>query len=98
MKSLTTRQKFQIVDFLLSQRMQSYGYDYTSWQRIKKQRVRAKRALRKSNIHNLKFDTFNGRLTIDDNGQVDYVVGQSANEEITNLMRRMVNPDANYVC
>lgn len=92
-------------DMLMSNRCSDYGYDHTSWRRITNQRSRARIAVRiltENGKHpeRLNWHCAGDRLTFTrkDNGTwaCHYVVGQSQNEEITNLLRRLVNPEAKW--
>ncbi len=92
-------------DYLMGERCSNYGYDSTSWRRVSNQRSRARlaaRILTENGKHpeRLNWHAAGERLTFKraDNGTwaVHYVVGQSQNEEITNLLRRLVNPDAKW--
>ena len=60
--------------FLLTERLENYGYDFKSWNRLKNQRYRAKATIK------VNFNDFSIR----------YNVCQSSNEEITNLMRTLI--------
>lgn len=103
---LTEQDKLAIVRMLLSDRLENYGYDYRDWKRLVQQRYRAKRELKLaighgSNGHSLHleglaWDQLTSRITVKD-GRAEYVVGQSSNEEITNVMRQLVNPLAPWV-
>lgn len=71
---------------------ENYGYDWKDYRRILSQRTRALKAFRvaaqlgKVNMN----ETFGGRLSWDQKtGRFDYVVGQSSNEEITNLLAQI---------
>lgn len=100
--NLTHEQKGKIVKFLTGDRMENYGYSYQDWNRIRSQRQRAKNALWKIGYGNIPAANWSrilwdGRLMVTPEGEVSYTTGQSSNEEITNLMRRLVNPNAKWV-
>lgn len=86
----------KILKSLLRDRLENYGYDRKSWGRIRGQRYRARVAVRPylGIPRALHWQTFSGRLNLE-TGR--YIVGQSSNEEITNLLRRLVNPEAPWV-
>lgn len=87
----------KILESLLRDRLENYGYDRTSWRRIQAQRCRAKQALRPylGCPLSLHWESCSSRLNLQTG---EYVVGQSSNEEITNVLRRLVNPEAPCVC
>lgn len=100
---LNSAQAATLIHYLFSYTMTNYGYDVTSWSRIIAQRSRAKAQVSTlllkdkeelmANINN-EWMT-NSRLSIV-NGKFNYTVGQSANEEITNIIRRLANPSAKW--
>lgn len=79
---------------------ENYGYEWKDYRRIVSQRSRALKAFRFAasvGAAHLDYDA-KGRLTWSSDGtSCDYVVGQSSNEEITNLLRRLVNPESKWV-
>ncbi len=85
---------------LLQSRLENYGYDYRAWRRLQGQRQAAKRAVRYAaaelGVENLAWDKAPLAHRIDWEN-LSYTVGQSANEEITNLLRQLVNPNARWV-
>lgn len=93
-------------EYLMSARCSDYGYDHTSWRRITNQRSRARIAVRILTENGkyperLNWHAAGDRLTFERHPHTgawscDYVVGQSQNEEITNLLRRLVNPEAKW--
>src|SRR5688500_2121013 len=110
---LSKEDKLAILDYLMRHRLSNYGYEVKDWRRITSQRQRVKRAIRRlldkchaKGVpptlldyvleHKFHWHTLPSRITVHA-GVADYVVGQSANEEITNIMRRLLNPDAEWV-
>ena len=93
----TKEQEQQMLDYLLSDRCSNYGYDYRMFRRISNQRYRARLAIRKQGgVASEAWDKapLSYRLDWD---TMSYTVGQSSNEEITNLLRQLVNPNASWV-
>ena len=94
--------KRQIVDFLLKDELENYGYDLTDWQRIQRQRNKAKSILKIADINKLKWEELGCRFQIkkaskgneadveNSKAEIQYIVCQSKNEEITNAIRRLV--------
>lgn len=98
MKKPTKKQKQDMLRTLLADRCENYGYDYQAFYRVCSQRYRAKRALR---MHlaaggELHWDRAPLAHRIDWES-MQYVVGQSSNEEVTNLLRQLRNPNAKWV-
>lgn len=95
MPTPTTEQKSTMLDVLLGDRLENCGYDRKDWKRIRDQRSRAQRAIRRFN-GDLAWDAapLFGRIDWD---TMSYTAGQSSNEEITNLLRQLINPDCNWV-
>ena len=89
--SLTYEQRTELArelaQYLLSQRMCNYGYDLKDWRRICSQRYRARKLL-KSRLPSLQEACQWYRLSLTQAGW-DYTVGQSSNEEITNLINSL---------
>ena len=76
--------------WLLSDRMSNYGYDLKCWRRIQSQRQRAKTRLKRTGIFPAEMQSeLAGRLRYDEKTGWSYIVGQSQNEEITNLILRL---------
>jgi len=90
--SMTDEQLQAVLSFLLKDRMCNYGYDRGEWSRIRGQRRRAKaaccRLVAEGGIRALDWENAGSRLVIGPGGP-DYHVGQSANEEVTNVLRRL---------
>ena len=77
--------------FLLSERLENYGYDYKSWNRLKNQRYRAKAILKVADTRLLHWENASHRFEVNFNDfSIRYNVCQSSNEEITNLMRTLI--------
>ena len=77
--------------FLLSERLENYGYDYKSWNRLKNQRYRAKAILKVADTRLLHWGNASHRFEVNfDDFSIRYNVCQSSNEEITNLMRVLI--------
>ncbi len=93
----TPAERATVLAILYADRLSNYGYDRASWVRITSQRYRAKKALRiaeqRGEIH---WEALSHRWQRTPNG-VDYTIGQSSNEEFTNEMRRLVNPESPYL-
>lgn len=91
-----------VLAWLLSHRLSNYGYDTRSWRRLQAQRSRAKRELRTvlqtRSVRDLAWNSAPLARRIQwEPGVPRYVTGQSQNEELTNLMRQLVNPEAPWV-
>ena len=101
----TADQKLAALSYLLRDRCGNYGYDYAAFRRISAQRTRARQAVKRfantAVVCDLHWETVSDRLTCkmgaDLCWQAHYIVGQSSNEEITNVLRRLANPDAQWV-
>lgn len=91
----TDEQKAQMLEYLLANRCSNYGYDWRMFRRISNQRSRARRAIRHF-TGDLAWDVapLSYRLNWD---RTSYTVGQSSNEEITNLLRQLVDPNAGWL-
>jgi len=77
--------------FLLTERLENYGYDFKSWNRLKNQRYRAKALLKVANTALLHWKDASHRFEVNfDDFSIRYNVCQSSNEEITNLMRTLI--------
>jgi hypothetical protein len=87
-----------MLDALLRNRLSNYGYDHRSWRRLVCQRYRARREIRRlaGRGQPLHWDGAPLARRIDW-ARLDYVVGQSQNEEITNLLRQLANPEARWL-
>lgn len=89
--------------WLLDQRMSGGpNYHAADWRRIRQQRTRARQALSYAaavkGAETLHWHAIGSRLVVCfKDGTFDYQVGQSANEELTNLMRVLVDADAEHV-
>lgn len=83
--------RMQALDFLLSERLENYGYDYKSWNRLKNKRYRVKALLKVADNRLLHWKDLSDRLEVNlDDYSIRYIVGQSNNEEITNLMSTLI--------
>jgi hypothetical protein len=100
--------KARLEIYVLSQRVSNYGYEHCDFQRIQRQRAKAKKMLIKSSkallisgiAHEapmagmLNNAVMESRLSYDSmSSEWSYTVGQSANEEITNLIARLSGSD-----
>lgn len=85
----------ELVQYLLSQRMCNYGYDRRDWRRICSQRYRARKLL-KSRLPSLQEACQWYSLSLTESGW-DYTVGQSKNEEITNLINSLCDKDGPWL-
>lgn len=88
--------------WLLAQRLWNGGnYGRADWHRLRAQRTRARTRLSLAAWRDGPLALAWGigdRLRVRfDTGAFEYIAGQSENEELTNLMRRLVNPSAPYV-
>lgn len=107
--NFTKDEKYAIMEYLLSHRMKrKENYSDTEWEKIKKQRIRARKEIkgiynRKDDemLSRLNFDTLTvqPRIGIDDNGLVFHIPvdEKHMNEEITNLLRKLSKMRAKYV-
>lgn len=95
----TPAEQVAALNYLLADRCANYGYDWKAFRRISAQRSAARKAAWHASM--LHWDCLSDRLqaeTLPDGSiRVEYVVGQSSNEEITNALRRLVNPEARWV-
>ena len=85
----------ELAHYLLSQRMCNYGYDWKDWRRICTQRYRARKLL-KSRLPSLQEACRWDRLALTESGW-DYTVGQSSNEEFTNLINGLCGKDGPWL-
>lgn len=105
-------EKILIINYLLSHRMKRKdSYSDTQWETVKKQRMRARKAIKPfldpsyrdgiKTLKTLNFDslTHGRRLGIDDDNKVFHIPVDDAhlNEEITNLLRKIINRKSKYV-
>jgi len=98
-KDFTPAEQVAALNYLLSDRCANYGYDWKAFRLISNQRSRARRNARHAAaLHwNALSDRLHAETLADGTIRVEYVVGQSSNEEITNVLRRLVNPEARWV-
>ena len=83
--------KMNAFSFLLKERLENYRYDLKSWNRLKNQRYRAKAMLKVADLRLLHWKDVSHRLEVNlDDFSIRYIVCQSNNEEITNLMRTLI--------
>jgi len=94
-KDFTSEEIKKILDWLLSQRLRNYGYDWRDFKRLSNYASKLRRKIRQ-NYDSLVIsekvkagDFMNGRLEIENN-QVHYTTGQSFNEEYINLMAEIL--------
>ena len=86
-ENVTEEQKAAMLDYLLKLRVHNYGYDYRDFRRISNQRSRARKAVRE---HKSPLNWFGTSLSSRLDWQsIDYTIGQSQNEEITNLLMQL---------
>ncbi len=84
--------------WLLAQRCENYGYDWKMFRNISQQRYRARKAMQTYLACAYSLDWERAPLAYRLNWDtMDYTCGQSQNEEITNLLRQLVNPNAQWV-
>lgn len=83
-----TRERMQAELFiwLLSDRLSNYGYRPRDFRRLQSQRQRVKRRLKRYKIGILDNAVQNSRLSYSPEKGWNYTVGQSHNEEFTNLI------------
>jgi hypothetical protein len=88
---LSQDQKQQIVDCLINHRLSNYGYNWKVFRSMSAQRSRLRATLRLADIDKLNWSNLSlNRFQFED-GEVWYIVGQSANEEITHRMQQLVS-------
>lgn len=104
MTNINHSQVAVFVKSLLNDRCSNYGYDYRDFKRVSSQRSKARKELEYFFYYNpatvLERIEQESRIQLESvNGEsrLSYNVGQSGNEEVTNLMRRLVNPKAKWV-
>jgi len=91
----------KILDYLLEQQLSNYGYMWKDFRRLTTYASKFRRHIRwfyEDLINNEDVragDYMGGRLQIVD-GKVDYIVGQSWNEEYINLMRLILERGGFY--
>lgn len=88
-------QKWAAIQMILRDELENYGYGMLDWARIKRQRRMAFEALRAAcptmeAVDRLHWNYAGPRLTWKGDRPF-YCVGQSSNEELTNLAWRLVN-------
>ncbi len=93
----TLTEKAAILEALFKDRLVDIGYGPTNWSRVRNQRYRAKLALRLAKAEGrIKWEGLSSRWKRTETG-MEYVPGQSANEELTNEMRQLVTPGAKWM-
>jgi len=93
---LSQDQKRQIVDYLIEQRMSNYGYEWKVFRSMSAQRSKLRNILRLVDINKLSWDNILlHRFYFRDGQLMDYIVGQSSNEEITRIMKALVSKTKN---
>ena len=105
------QEKAAIVKYLLKHRMsRKINYDDTKWEKIKKQRIRARKPVKafldpnyyndEKCLNTLNFDCLykSPRIGVDEECNVIHnpVSEVDLNEEITNLLRRLLKEHAKY--
>jgi hypothetical protein len=98
----TPEQARKMLRALMRDRLENYGYDYRAWRRLQAQRQRAKQSVQAVSFDLDQVDWATAFERAPLGNRVDwergsYVVGQSSNEEITNLLRQLVNPSSKWV-
>ena len=93
--------RVRTLEWLLSDRLSNYGYDWPDYRRLIAQRARARAAVRRISCYGhapdaLAWDDVGSRLIVDDR-RPDYCVGQSSNEEITNVLRTLARVRGGWV-
>lgn len=78
-----------LYNYLLADRLQNYGYSAKDFRRIQAQRQRVKARFRRYKVGLAERAEGESRLSYTEEHGWEYTVGQSANEEITNLMARL---------
>lgn len=100
MTKVTQEMVDEFVNELLSDRLENYGYSYQRFRNLSQQRYRARKALRRTYVTwaTVQAAPLGYRVSVCEvTGKLDYTVGQSGNEERTNLMRQLVNPNAKWL-
>jgi hypothetical protein len=94
----TQEQVNACVEMLLKRKTHNYGYDPKDYGRIKRQRLSARNAVRYIHMSGVSAERLEqaGGVRLDI-ANCTYTVGQSENEEITNLLRRIVDPEAKWL-
>jgi len=91
----STQEMSNIIDWLLSQRLTNYGYNYKDFKRLSNYASKFRKLIKWfyrdiiTNREVLQGDFMSGRLRLVD-GKVDYIIGQSFNEEYINLMAEIL--------
>jgi len=94
-ENVTEEQKAAMLAYLLKLRTHNYGYDYRDFRRIVYQRARARKAVRECERPlNWLGTSLSSRL---DWQSIDYTVGQSQNEEITNLLMQLTGYEGEWL-
>jgi len=93
--NFTTTEMKVILDWLLQQRLSNYGYTHRDFRRLSNYASKFRGLIRDfyrdiiTNKDVLKGNFMSGRLRLS-GGEVDYIVGQSFNEEYINLMAEIL--------
>lgn len=90
-----------VVLWLLAQKLHNGGnYGWKDWRRIRQQRTKARERLSAAAMiggsTKLAWGIGSRLVVRFSDSEIDYQTGQSDNEEITNIMRRLVNPCAEW--
>jgi len=94
-ENVTEEQKAAMLDYLLKLRTHNYGYDSRNFRRIVYQRARARKAVRECERRlDWSGASLSSRL---DWQSIDYTVGQSQNEEITNLLMQLTGYEGEWL-
>ncbi len=94
-KNFTKQEMEQILNWLLQQRLENYGYDWRDFRRLSSYASKFRRLIRRFfpsivlSSRAREGNLMRGRLGISPDG-VEYTVGQSFNEEYINLMAEIL--------
>lgn len=85
----------QAIDFI-NQRLTNYGYEWRDFKRLSNYASKFRKLIYPSWIVKYAESKKNNRFFIDDNGNLEYIVGQSFNEEFINLLADIAEDNGRY--
>jgi hypothetical protein len=96
----TTEQRLKVYNYIMNYRLGGYGnYIYAEYKKLMNKKARLKEKIKRLNINDLNWNVYNlsrfYMVSYDDfkSYKVRYCVGQSENEEIINMMERLIEKE-----
>lgn len=97
---MTQEKQEALLAYLLRDRLANYGYDWRDFRRLRDQRHKARKAVNRFVAEHGVAALHWARAPLAyriDWREPGYTTGQSQNEELTNLLRQLVNPSAKWL-